>query len=76
MCIRDSGQQVDDVEVVQEAVDQGHDRVQNACLAGGFGHFTLHPEVRASVCLERDLAVEDVAGHVGGASTRRIGVGA
>ncbi|BBX04584.1 hypothetical protein MMOR_55200 [Mycolicibacterium moriokaense] len=68
------GHQIDDVEIVEERVDEGNDRVENAGLAGGFGHFTLRPWC-PSVCLEPEPAIEDVACDVGGAAAGRVGVG-
>ena len=39
-CAGEFGEQVDDVEVLEEGVDEGDDRVQHAGLTRGFGHTT------------------------------------
>ena len=70
------GQQVHHVEVLEQGVDERDDRVQHAGFTRGFGHFTLRPWVCASVGLEPESAVEDVAGDVGGAAAGGVGVGA
>ena len=40
------GQQVDDVEVVEQGVDERDDRVQHAGFTRGFGHVSLLPWCR------------------------------
>ena len=55
-------------DFLEEVVDEGNDRVQNAGFTRGFGHCSLRPRMGASVRLEPEFAVEDVASDVGGAA--------
>ena len=66
------GEQVDDVEVVEKAVDEGDYRIEDS---GPRGVSVTFPPV-VIVIVQPQAAVQDVAGDVGGAATGGVGVGA
>lgn len=75
------GQQVDDVEVAEQAVDERDDGVQHAGFTRSVSHRASVPDRSclcepASVGLELQSALEDVAGDVGGAAAGGVSVSA
>jgi hypothetical protein len=65
------GKQVNNVEVIEQAVDQSDHRGKHAGFTGGIGHAGL---LGLSIRFELESAVENVAGDIGGTAAGGVGV--